>query len=134
MRDDLNTTRGIASNAYAFSKLAGEKNPNKIDQMVSLLRQSDIDNVDKIMSKQEMYQAWLASENRKDKKSAQDDFNAIYGDSPIYYDSSALPFDINDPMGLFKLYLQLSPISDDVRNYYIQNYREPEKPKLPGVK
>ncbi|MAJ57557.1 MAG: hypothetical protein CMI74_05755 [Candidatus Pelagibacter sp.] len=134
MRDDLNTTRGIASNAYEFSKLAGEKNPNKIDQMVSLLRQSDIDNVDKIMSKQEMYDAWLASEDKNDKKSAQDDFNAIYGNSPIYYDSAALPFDINDPMGLFKLYLQLSPISDDVRNYYIQNYREPEKPKLPGVK
>jgi len=39
--------------------------------------------------------------------------------------------DINDPQGLFKLYLQLSPISDDVRNYYIQNARF-EKPKLPG--
>ena len=128
MRDDLNTTQGIAKNAIEFANLAGSGN---VDRMVSLLRQSDIDNVDKIMSKQEMYQAWLASEDRKDKQSAKDDFISIYGDSPIYYDSSALPFDINDPQGLFKLYLQLSPISDDVRNYYIQNARF-EKPKLPG--
>lgn len=128
MRDDLATTQGIAKNAIEFANLAGSGN---VDKMVSLLRQSDIDNVDKIMSKQEMYQAWLASEDRKDKQSAKDDFISIYGDSPIYYDSSALPFDINDPQGLFKLYLQLSPISDDVRNYYIQNARF-EKPKLPG--
>ena len=128
MRDDLATTQGIAKNAIEFANLAGS---GDVDKMVSLLRQSDIDNVDKIMSKQEMYQAWLASEDRKDKQSAKDDFISIYGDSPIYYDSSALPFDINDPQGLFKLYLQLSPISDDVRNYYIQNARF-EKPKLPG--
>ena len=53
--------------------------------MVSLLRQSDINNVDKVMTKKEMYDAWLASEDRKDKQSAKDDFIAIYGDSPIYY-------------------------------------------------
>lgn len=130
MRDDLATTQGIAKNAIEFAGLAGS---NNVDQMVSLLRQSDIDNVDKVMTKKEMYDAWLASEDRSDKQSAKDDFVAIYGDSPIYYDSAALPFDINDPQGLFKLYLQLSPISDDVRNYYIQNARF-EKPKLPGVK
>ena len=106
--------------------------------MISLLRQSDIDNVEKIMSKQELYKAYLAPTTTnpnglKDNKENQDDFTAIYGDSPIYYESAALPFDINDPQGLFKLYLQLSPISDDIRNYYIQNARF-EKPKLPGVK
>jgi hypothetical protein len=133
MRDDLNTTQGIARNALEFANLAG---PENIDKMVSLLRQSDIDNVDKVMTKQELYKAYLAPtstnpDGLKDNKENQDAFTAIYGDSPIYYDSSALPFDINDPQGLFKLYLQLSPISDDVRNYYIQNTRF-EKPKLPG--
>ena len=76
MRDDLATTQGVYKNAVEFANLAG---PGNVDKMISLLRQSDIDNVDKVMSKQEMYQAWLASQDGlEDNQENKDAFTAIY--------------------------------------------------------
>lgn len=141
MRDDLATTKAINLQARVFagfskspeeiSKFTDEDKQEYYKSLVNELKKSSVQNASKIDTHDDLYKKWLGSDETDytmenyDSVKAKKAFNAVYGDpesSPIFYNQEPLPFDISDDGAMFDLYLQIAPVSADVKNYYTQQY------------
>ena len=126
LRDDLATTGYIFNEAIDFANnqknympVEGASREDKTFSLVSQLKRAmPPKDRDKLMSRGEMYNLFLQSEELDDGDKSREAFKRLYGDSQIFFDSEGMPINTDNPQDLVNLYLDLADLSTDARNYY----------------
>ena len=126
LRDDIATTGYIFNEAIDFANnqknympVEGASREDKTFSLVSQLKRAmPPKDRDKLMSRGEMYNLFLQSEELDDDDKSREAFKGLYGDSQIFFDSEGMPINTDNPQDLVNLYLDLADLSTDARNYY----------------
>lgn len=144
LKDDILTSEYLYNEAVAFGKVATQgdfKNPpaelreQKTNRIAEKLKSvMPLKDRSKLMTRSELYNLFLEEKGyeeernkegqlTKESKKFREEFKSIYGDSQLYFDSEPILINTDNESDLTNLYLDLSDISMDVRNFYKSQYR-----------